>query len=68
LARLTRQNVLTALAGQCAVESYNVLISNYHLQWVLLQFPTWLLLDLLGAGHVELPWVRILASAFALFL
>jgi len=24
----------------------------------LVLFPTWLLLDLLGAGHVEHPWVR----------
>jgi len=44
LARLTLQNVLTALVGQCTVETvrrwvseiYNMLISNFHLQWVLL--------------------------------
>jgi len=44
LARLTLQHVLTALARQCAVESvrrwvsesYNMLISNSHMQWVLL--------------------------------
>jgi len=44
LARLKLQHVLTALARQCAVESvrrgvsetYNKLISNSHMQWVLL--------------------------------
>jgi len=44
LAWQTLQNVLIALAGQCAVESvrrwvsqsYNMLISNSHMQWVLL--------------------------------
>jgi len=44
LAQLKLQHVLIALARQCAVESmrrsvsetYNMLISNSHMQWVLL--------------------------------
>jgi len=43
-------------------ETYNLLISNSYLccraTERLVLFPTWLMLDLLGAGHVEHPWVR----------
>jgi len=44
LARLKLQHVLTALSRQCAVKlvrrwvskTYNMLISNSHMQWVIL--------------------------------
>jgi len=60
LARLELQHVLTALARQCTVESvrrwvsetYNMLISNSHMQWVLLS--TWYCSQL---GYCLICWV-----------
>jgi len=62
LARLKLQHVLTALARQCTVESvrrwvsetYNMLISNSHMQWVLLSAWYW---------HCNICWLYWRVSA-----
>jgi len=80
LAQLKLQHVMTALARHCAVESmrrwvsetYNMLISNSHMLWVLLNawywhcnmcWLHWYCSQLgywwfVGCGHVEYLWVQ----------
>jgi len=64
LARLTLQNVLTAVSVPLSrldgelVRYYNRLVSYSHQAYKrLVLFPTWVLLDLLSAGHGEQPWI-----------